>query len=164
MLEIVSSNKDIQIDIKSKHEELVKISNNNTGKNLLFSINYDNESGSYLHVYTQPGLNLNDAVTSSISDRAYSMHEDEYLDNSDGGILMTGERLAISGGIDASNNHFKILSKEEDTDGIIIPNNRSLSLFNVDIQDFDTAITNRNAGYLYLKNVKFVNNYISALY
>ena len=30
MLEIVSSNKDIQIDIKSKHEELIKISATNT--------------------------------------------------------------------------------------------------------------------------------------
>lgn len=36
MLEIVSSNKDIQIDIMSKHEELVKISNNNTNKNSEF--------------------------------------------------------------------------------------------------------------------------------
>ena len=32
MLEIVSSNKDIQLDIKTKHEELVKISNNNTAR------------------------------------------------------------------------------------------------------------------------------------
>lgn len=32
MLEIVSSNKDVQLDIKTKHEELVKLSNKNTTK------------------------------------------------------------------------------------------------------------------------------------
>ena len=35
MLEIVSSNKDVQLDIKTKHEELVKLSNKNTTKVLL---------------------------------------------------------------------------------------------------------------------------------
>ena len=97
-----------------------RITNNRTGRDLLFSTKYDDTLGKLLHVYTRDDLKVTESILSEINDRAYSMHEGETLANSGGPITMTGDRLAISGDIDESSNYYAISSEIQGNDGIII--------------------------------------------
>ena len=135
-----------------------RITNNRTGKDLLLSTRYDSTLGELLHVYTRDDLKVTEAIVSELNDRAYSMHEGEALANSGGAITMTGDRLTISGDVDATNNYYVISSAIQGNDGIIIQTDKSLSLFNLGMKGFGKAIHNSEGGTLTLKNILFSNN------
>ncbi len=146
-VDVKVANADLGDNIKIDH---LSVSNNAQVGSLLITKNdFSVTDGTSLHIEHS---DLDNAITSTVAHKAYVMG-DNVVGNSSGALKMNGETLSISGGTNDT-----MTGEDPTKDGIDV-NGHSLTLNNMNVEGFDTAIVNTTSGgEVTLNNVTMTGN------
>ena len=146
-VDVKVANADLGDNIKIDH---LSVSNNAQVGSLLITKNdFSVTDGTSLHIEHS---DLDNAITSTVAHKAYVMG-DNVVGNSSGALKMNGETLSISGGTNDT-----MTGEDPAKDGIDV-NGHSLTLNNMNVEGFDTAIVNTTSGgEVTLNNVTMTGN------
>ena len=146
-VDVKVANANLGDNIKIDH---LSVSNNTQVGSLLITKNdFSVTEGTSLHIEHS---DLDNAITSTVAHKAYVMG-DNVVGNSSGALKMNGETLSISAGTNDT-----MTGEDPAKDGIDV-NGHSLTLNNMKVEGFDTAIVNTTSGGMVtLNNVTMTDN------